>query len=752
MSGAPDRSSADRISSGALAVVAAGFVVTAAFVMFSAFMYYDDEGYVLLSLRNYAQHGGLYRDVYTQYGPFPFVVYHAIQATGLTLTHTAGRLITLAAWAGTAMAGATLAADATRRTLPRLAALAGIFVYLWVMASEPTHPGGMTVFLTALLAVLGNRLLQAGRSGAWGALAGGIVAALFLTKINIGVFAAFSVGAWWLLHHRHDGVRRWAPVMVSVAAVAMPFALMRPLLGQPWVLDYALAFAGAGLAAVLATAAGARGRVGGRELSAGLLSALAVSAIVVGAVLVRGTSLRELLDGVLLGPLRHPGNFSLRYAWPDGIRAIVAVSTLGAIAAFLARSRAPEGVARGVAIARLVAVALMAAAFARYPVAAPDYSIFGYTLPCLWLFLWPLSREPAAASGAGVWTGWILLGQCLHAFPVPGSQLAWGSVLVVPLAAIGAWEAAAFLKASFAVSPPAARRVGVASGVAVLALVAVLAARFVSVGTRFREGQNLGLPGAELIRLPDRSAGLFRVITLNALAHADVLFSLPGMFSLNLWTDLPTPTHANVTHWFSLLDNTRQQAIVDALSAAPRACVVIDRGHVKFLRERGLAPKGKLFAYLESEFEPAFTVDQFEFCVHRGRRIEPFLLGELRVRAEAAVPAAESTLLTISLIASPRRPIARVEIADGDGHPPTILTAANARIELTPLNARGSPTGGPTASAWPLTTEGPVRVDLYFNRETLPSLASEGTIVLRDPSGNEMGLGRLRRLGPDPSK
>ena len=86
------------------AAAAAVLFVAAALIMFSAFMFYDDEGYVLLSLRNFAAHGGLYRDVYTQYGPFPFVSYCALQALGVPLTHTVGRLITIGAWAGTAWA------------------------------------------------------------------------------------------------------------------------------------------------------------------------------------------------------------------------------------------------------------------------------------------------------------------------------------------------------------------------------------------------------------------------------------------------------------------------------------------------------------------------------------------------------------------------------------------------------------------------------------------------------------------------
>ena len=44
-------------------IASAALLIAATFVMFSAFMFYDDEGYVLLSLRNYVEHGALYRSI-----------------------------------------------------------------------------------------------------------------------------------------------------------------------------------------------------------------------------------------------------------------------------------------------------------------------------------------------------------------------------------------------------------------------------------------------------------------------------------------------------------------------------------------------------------------------------------------------------------------------------------------------------------------------------------------------------------------
>ena len=52
-----------------LAGFAAALAVLAARAMFGVFMFYDDEGYVLISYRNFAEGGALYRDVFSQYGP-----------------------------------------------------------------------------------------------------------------------------------------------------------------------------------------------------------------------------------------------------------------------------------------------------------------------------------------------------------------------------------------------------------------------------------------------------------------------------------------------------------------------------------------------------------------------------------------------------------------------------------------------------------------------------------------------------------
>lgn len=725
----------------------AGLLVAATFIMFSAFMIYDDEGYVLISLRNFAQHGGLYRDVFTQYGPFPFVSYHVLQLLGLPLTHTVGRMLTLGAWAGTALWCAALTGYATRSLVVRLAVLAGVYLYLWIMSSEPTHPGGIIVFLVAALAALGYRWISTDRLSHLALLVGAAIAALLLTKINIGIFAGFSVVMWWLLHDRALAGRGWARVVAGGLAVLLPFGLMRPLLGVPWVQTYALTFACSGAALILAAPAGRTDWARGKALGTSLLAGGAVFAIVLGVVLLRGTSARDLLEGLILAPLRQPANFSLRYEWPDGVRVAAVLSLLGCAIACVLRRRQIAMLDVVIACLRLLVSLALAITLARFPFISPEYVVFGAALPCIWVFVWPIRGEEVHHTRARTWVALLLLGQCLHAFPVPGSQIAWGSFLTIPLAAIGAWDAVNWLVRRYRPSWSASRRIIITANVTVAGFFALTCWKFGQFATRFQIGQYVGLPGAELIRVPDNSAAFLRILAHNATAHADMLFSLPGMFSFNLWTQLPTPTFANVTHWFSLLDPARQQAIADSLESHPRACVIVDRAHIAFLAKRGLAPRGLLLDYINENFEPAFAVGHFEFLVHRGRRISPFMLADLftRVSEDHSSISSEKSLIKLGLLLPPAHAIARFDILpDRGGIQSLTLDAGNSRVALAQANSRGDAGELPRHMAWPIAVTSSSIVHIFYGGErNLESLAP-ATIVMRDSAGTEIGLARLR--------
>ncbi len=729
----------------AFACATAAFTILAGLMMFSRFMLYDDEGYVLISLRNFAEHGRLYGDVYSQYGPFPHVCFYLLNLAGMPLTHTAGRLITIAAWAGAGLCAAAIVWRAARSHALMAAVLAAVIIYLWVMVSEPSHPGGQIVIVVAVLAAFGAHWLAAERTRAWALLAGVGVAALLWTKINVGVFAAISVGALGMLHHRDSGVRRWARWIVPAGFALLPFALMRPLLSTGWVQTYALVFAVSAATASAAASLDARSILGWREIRPLLAGGAALSAIVFGVVLARGTTPAELLDGVLLGPLKHPANFSLKFPWAPGTHAVAAASAaLFAVACWLRRSGRGGVADRAVVTLRLAAALSLMPVVLRFPAESPDMAVLSFGLPCLWIFIWPLGGETAPAGIARTWIALLLLGQFLHPFPVPGSQIAWGTFLAIPLAALGAVESVRWLAQRLPMPPARVRTWMIAAGLTCVTFCAFAGHRLWLMARHGFDGRLLGLRGAESVRLPDATVGLYRLLVMNATTHSDLLFSLPGMFSLNLWSDLPTPTLANVTHWFSLLSEERQQGIIRALEAHPRAVVIVQREHIEFLQKRGLTPGGTLYRYLERTFAPAFTIDGFEFQVRKNREINPLLTAEV-FRHAGAGTAEPDTRLLLHVWLPGQTPIASVEIVSAfGGAPPRVLRAADVRVEVTPVTLQGRPRGPTATRQLPLTLDGPANVALYFDGKDQRFGLASTLIVPRGSDGAELALLRLR--------
>ena len=732
---------------------AAALTVAAGLMSFSTFMLYDDEGYVLNSLRNFAEHGGLYRDVYTQYGPLSYVVYYVLHLLGMPLTHTAGRVLTLVMWSGAASFSAWTVWRVTRHSACALATLSAVFVYLWVMVSEPNHPGGLITLLTAVLGTLGYLALAAGRWKSWALLVGFGCGALVFAKINIGAFATLSAMTVLLLHARHDGVRRVFPWLLGVGLIALPFALMRTLLGTPWIQTYAMLFAFAAIPVAGSLALVTEGRTGFSEWRRAVLGGLGVAVVVLGVIFARGTTPAELVQGVVLGPLRHPGHFSLVFPWPPGALALATLSLAAFLIALASlRLGKPRRVVIDTAVAtlRLVAAVGLALAIWQFPGVSPDNIVFAYSISALWVFLWPLTGEEKDTVIARSWLGLLFLGQWLHAFPVPGSQIAWGTFLAIPLVVLGAWQASVWIATRHGRIFTFARAQALDLALTVvLVMVAVLTGnRLAQIGSRYLESRSLELPGAEALRLPDSTTALYRLLVFNANAHSDMVFSLPGMFSFNLWAELPTPTLANVTHWFSLLNDEKQRAIIAELGKHPRACVIVQADHVDFLRQRNLTPSGPLYDYIEAEFKSAFVIDGFEFRVRRGRSVAPLQTAEVfqSKPAENSKPTAPDTLIKFQLLLPPDQSVASIELARMDDRrtAPLVLNSTNARVEITPIDLTGAARGQPEARAFPFNLRGPAEVALYFDRGGRGIAAAQCFFVVRNATGAELALVRIR--------
>jgi hypothetical protein len=606
-----------RLFSRALAVLAGVVLVAllagplAYHAFFTGLEDYDDEGYLLISLREYARGGILYDEVYSQYGP----AYHQLLTPVFRLGRLAfvpmhGRALGALLLLVTAIVCAVAIWRLTRSVLLTLAGELLVVHALVPSRAEPLHPGALLALLLAGLVVAGT-FLETGWRRTAAAGAGILLAIMLLVKVNVGVFAAVSVAgalaaaspAW----RGAVGLRR----TIVAAMIALPVLLLAPRLGEPTIRAYlAVAFAsGLGVALVSLAPSDRRQPVGGRSWPLTLAGAVVLTACL-GWELVRGTTLAGLLDGVVLGPVRHPQEFFFE---PElGREAFVAgAAGLGAALAFVwARRRglteSPSGAAVVGAVQVLGGAVLWLGAAHGFP-AAPLA-----LMPLVWVALAGRRAEPGSLGPLVL--ALVAALQTLHAYPVAGTQVAWATFLAVPVGAVALADGWRGLRGALetlgAMGPSSGRLAGAALGAGlVVASVSGVYATHRRFEAAHAEGVPLGLPGAERVRVPAERAALYRGLAGDLTARCRTFVTQPGLFTFHLVTKMDPPTRLNATVWMLLLSDAQQERIVERLAASPAPVCALRRQRRVFTTP--------LARYIEERFVTLFEVESFEFRIRR---------------------------------------------------------------------------------------------------------------------------------------
>jgi hypothetical protein len=720
-------------------------------IVSTSFMLYDDEGYVLLSLRQFLAGHALYDELFTQYGPFPYA-YHLL-VTGLLdlpMTHVVGRALTTLHWVACSVLAGLAARHVTERLSVGLATAGIAFALLWQMALEPNHPGSLIAVLVAVGGWLACRWPAARRPAGIAATLGALGAALLLTKINIGVLFCSSVGVILLLGTAWpDRLAVAARVAAWMGLLALPWGLMQAQLGQPAMLFFAVQFtlAAAGLLWVQPVAPAALPLRCTHAVVIAFGLTLAAVAVVP---LLRGTSLAALIGAVLLDPLRHPANFIFPFPWEVRTGWLAAVAwTLTAAAGWHLRRHGDLGrTLRALVVsARLAAFALFLFKLPTWPTIHTLWDYFGVCLPLVPLFVVPL-RSPEA-SRALFPLAIVALPQVLHAYPVAGSQVGWGSFLLLPVFAAGIAEAWSVL--ADASAPRVARviRAGFAGLLAAAALFVVfLLAR--EGWQRHTGSQPLGLPGAETIRPGGEARITLRTLTLNAQVHADVLFSRPGMYSYNLWSGADTPTLRNATHWSWLLNAAEQRAVVQRLEATPRRAIITNRRLDEFMVRYKVPLDGPIQSHLLAGYRPLFSMGDFEFLVPRDSQAVPF--GQIALQGRDDAPAAsghQPIMLQANLVLTGTPASYALEAIEAPWNTLLDFPAAGTRGYLEPITREGRVFG----PAVPLPLRQPVnglfRLTLFHDAAPPLRYGSTMVLVVRDGAGRVLAEASFFSSGDD---
>ncbi len=597
----------------ALLLAAAGWVAAA--VVFGQFQPFDDQGYLMLTVRQLLRGHRLYDEVFTQYGPAYYLWAALLHGPlGVPLTHDAVRWTTVAVWLVAALLLSLVVLGLTGRPVLALVACTLAFVHLTGLCLDPGHPQELCLLALAVFFAAQVAAARVPRlSHVAAVVMGGACAVVLLTKVNLGVFLALGAGLGLALDAARPLGRALRALAVA-AAVLLPGAVLTRHLAEPWGAGYA-AVVVLGLVGLLLHADG-RGTQP-RDLGWLALGAAGAAAASCAYVVARGTSLHGLAEGIILVPARFAGGFSVPVPIHPQAALVAGASLAAAVALRRRRATVPAGLVAALSlVGGLVLFGLAATLDAE--------RLLNYGPSLAWVALAGAPGDEAPGlRRARLTLCFASVLEVLQAHPMPGPQVALGTALLLPVGALCLSDGLTALDHLVDLRTGIARHAFALLGVLVIGLVGAPYAR--SSRTIYGWGTALGLPGTARIHASERSAAMYAWLTANLRAHCDAFYTWPGFNSLYLWTDSEPPTQLNATLWPILFDDREQRDVVDALARHARGCIVTQPQATLRTADRPGPGDGPLARYLATAFEPRGIVGRYLFAVRAGRGPTPLV-------------------------------------------------------------------------------------------------------------------------------
>lgn len=573
--------------------------------MFTRYQPYDDEGYFLITLKDYIGGHPLFTQPLPIYGPFYYeAVGGVLRLFGIQPTQDSGRLLTLAVWLLAAGLGGILVQRVSGNRWLAVAGQVTAFGILSTLVNEPVQPAGLTslVVLTLLIAATVES-----RPRIAAAVIGGSVGALLLIKVNLGVFAGVAVMVAWAAGQR-EPLRRIALAPISAVLIVLPWVVTSGLLGHSWVVELAAVLSLASAAVAVAVFGSDPGRgwfVPAKWVIPGGASVVVVSLAVA---VLGGTSLVQMWNRSIVPALHFPEVFTLPatvgagYGVCAAVSLVTAVAMRGRLAALGARPAA--GLLR-VLLGALVWVSLV----------VPP--LFVLTIATAWVAASPprgLSPDRPAAGPRALMAA-LAVAWSLQIFPVAGTQVSIAALAMLPVGAIAIGDGVRQLRAApdrvaaafRSVTPPAA-------------LVASIAGLLLYAGSAFSQfaaGQPVQLPGMRLVRQPPRTAAELRGVVDAVHARCSSFITFPGMNGFYIWTGQTPPTELSSEVWWLVLDQAEQQALVERLRDRGGLCVIKNQHLIEFWAAGRPVPDRALVQFIEDDFVVAGEFGDYEVLTRR---------------------------------------------------------------------------------------------------------------------------------------
>lgn len=602
-----------------LAVLAAWGLFSGYFRVFGFFAPYDDEGNLMLSVRDFVSGRILYDEVYSPYGPAYYLYKRAFFVlTGLSVTHDVTRLTTLAVWVSIAVCCAVFT---YRISYSRL--FSGIsFVLTYVVLARTVHEPGLPQDICGLIEIVCLILLATTRHKTLKyCLVAGLIGFLLLIKVNLGTFFGLAI----LVAIVTETVGRLFRVMqgvVILGALVLPLVLFGKFLDLGWLRLYlaiAAGFIGLVIADLRYSSVNRDFPKASYFQMAGVFGTTVIAIILV--TLAFGTSSSGLLYGVILQNLKMGADFVQPFPswWFTSLWAIFAIFT--AIIFYILKLRSPEIARHAAASLRIgFGASVIICSLAGYRYFLNEMLLINFATPFLWILLIEAKSKLTSSRFARIAIVAAALLLTLQVFPIVGTQRAYGTVLMVVIGVISLNDGFNDLDGLSSWFSDLRSRFSPAASYVISAALVCFCVFYSWEGvSKYSSLTPLDLPGATRVRLPESDVATFRSLVTKIASNCDNFITMPGLDSLYFWTGQNSPTTLNATSWVSMLNDSQQRSIISSFESLPRRCVVYHQQlTLNGSRNRDIS-QSPLAAYIFNNFTTVSTAGEYQFMLSNDR-------------------------------------------------------------------------------------------------------------------------------------
>lgn len=594
--------------------------VVAYLTVMTGFQRYDDEGALMISVKQYLAGMKLYGQVFSCYGPVYYFYQWALRtATATPVTHDVVRISALLPWLGTALIAGWITLRLTLSMV--LAAVAHLMASLLLafFGREPGHPQELAVLLfVALAAALVTACMENRRTVLMLAL-GVLPAALLLVKVNAGAFAMAAVAMTFAACGPRTRGWRALGLAMAAACTALPVVLMRNHLDAQWARSYCWLEVASVAGCVCGLLRIRRVPLITRRDCILAAGGFAFTVAAVMAILqAQGVSMFAVYDSLLVAPSRIFLQHRTWFREPALIKITAPWALAGLGTAVFTAWRQPL---RGTPVWRALfagkavfCAAALAAIFTERP-------ILPVVTPFVWLLLFnPSQADDESQSFPRGLLSILTVLQTLYAYPVAGNQFQFIQILLWITLMVCVGDSLSWLADSWRMHERPMRWGRTAATTALVAVALMQVWEGMERYRKYRTLPSLDLPGARLIHVAPDTKANFRWLVSNLKQQCDSFESYPGLRSLNFWTGIEPLTGLNIDNWAQSFSPDQEQQVVAALSRHPQACVVYDRHLAEFWNpgEENLE-NHPLVGYIFRNFQPVSSSGDYQLMLRKER-------------------------------------------------------------------------------------------------------------------------------------